>query len=237
VFNQHRSPLMLLGLALTALPGLAAATNGIKLPSAHPIPARSQVLQVAYNGSFVNTRVVKDKENPVVATNDMFKIERGKIKGTKLIEHSISLLLEELKDVKKDKDKMAILEKANEHQQLVYVIYEFRKSMEKGGFQAYFRSDNANRLDRLKQALIELRANQYLLLLNKAIKVFADDPDRIDETFGRNSVLDHMESFERFSFFEAVDADYRSLEDEEVLVDRVVGYLNQHPKQFFADAS
>jgi len=189
-------------------------------------------MQLAYNGSFVNTRLASNDKTD----NQDYKIERGDSKGAKLIEHSLSLLIKDLKAATDKKKRQAVMEKANADQQHVYFIYDFRKNMEKGGFQAYFRSDAGSDMAELKKALIAIKANQYLLVLNKAIKAFADDPHVLDDTFGRNQVLDEMDEFDRFSFFEEVDAEYRSLEDDDLLVDRVAKYLNEHAKKFFAQA-
>jgi len=213
--------LMLTGLVLCLLPDLAASSSR---SAAEPV-------LLAYNGSFVTARDGSESNN-----REDFKIERGKAKGAKLIEHSLSLLLAELKGAKSDADKKKVLKKANKNQKLVFFVYEFRKTMEKGGFQAYFRSDAGTHMDKLKKALIALHANQYLLVLNKAVKAFADDPHVLDDTFGRNQVLDQMDEFERFSFFEEVDAEYRSLEDDDLLVERLANYLNQNAKHFFAKA-
>ena len=222
MFSLHRVPTMMLCLLFSLFPPLLLA-NGAATPP---------VLTTAYNGSFNTIRVAKNSDTDV----DDYKIKRGNENGEKLLERSMSLLHKQLQKAKAAKDKQDVLNKANAEQKLVYVIYQFRKMMTKGGFQAYFRSEAGGRVAELKKALIAVHANQYLLVLNKATKAFADDPHVLDDKFGRNSVLDEMDEFERFRLFESVDAAYRSLEDDEVLIDRVAKYLNEHEKQFFAKA-
>lgn len=229
MFSLNRLSWTLPCLISLFIPGFSAATN---LNTQVSIDAsQSGAMQLAYNGSFVTTRT--DEQDP---GSDGYKIKRGDAKGAKLIEHTMSLLVSDLKDAKNAEEKQSVWDKANAEQKLVYTIYEFRKAMEKGGFQAYFRAEAGTNMTELKKALIAVHANQYLLVLNKAVKAFADDPHVLDDTFGRNGVLDQMDEFERFSFFEEVDAEYRSLEDDEILVDRVSKYLNEHQQQFFAKA-
>jgi hypothetical protein len=187
--------------------------------------------KLAYNGAFVKTKLSNEDER-----EQAYLIERGKEQGAKLIKHALSELLLELNDATDKKEQAEVFAKANAEQKQLYVIYQFRELMAKGGFQAYFRSDAGNSLPQLKKALIAVHANQYLLVLNKAVKAFADDPHVLDETFGRNQVLDEMDEFERFTFFEAVDGRYQSLEDDELLLDRMARYLNQHANHFFAKA-
>lgn len=227
MFRKIRlSGMICLGCLLSNAPMAVATTTQNTEAKASMTP-----LQLAYNGAFVNIANSNDDDD-----TENYKIKRGKAKGAKLIEHSLSLIIKDLKRADGDKEKQAIWQKANPEQKLVFYVYEFRKSMAKGGFQAYFRSEGGSHMRQLKKALIALKANQYLLVLNKAIKAFADDPHVLDDTFGRNGVLDQMDEFERFSFFEEVDAEYRSLEDDELLVDRVSKYLNEHAQQFFAKA-
>lgn len=162
-----------------------------------------------------------------------FKVARTEPEDGDLAVMAIHDMLKKI-DLTLDYDELiSQFDKATESQKIVFAVCIFQNEVNNNGFVGYFTNDAGNLIEETKKGLALVGARRYLNLLRKALFVFSDDEEMLDETANRLEVLSKLDADEKFAVFEPLDSEFELLENESLLQESLNQYIEKHQSHFF----
>jgi hypothetical protein len=162
-----------------------------------------------------------------------FKVKRTEPEDDDLAVMALEVMLKEIDLTLGDENLMSQFENATEGQRAIYAVSIFQSEVNNDGFGGYFSHDAGNLIKQVKKGLVLIGARRYLHLLNKALYVFVDDEEMLDEAIDRRDVLSNLSNDEKFSTFEPLDSAFELLEYESLLQDSMNQFIENNQAQFF----
>lgn len=165
--------------------------------------------------------------------DDNYLIERPDEEGDNYIHVVLQAMMKNVDPGGNRNELIFKLGNATPGQKALYAVYLMQNEVMLGGFKSYFKSNAANLVYEARKGLKLIGAYKYLNLLEDALVLFADDEEMLETAFDRKNFLDTVPEKTKYKVFEKVDSRFESLENDNLLKDSMVAYINKHPSQFF----
>lgn len=162
-----------------------------------------------------------------------FKVTRTEPEDEDLAVMAVHEMLKKINLTLEYEQLISQFDEATESQKVVFAVCIFQSEVNANGFSGYFANDAGNLIVETKKGLALVGAKRYLRLLNKALFVFSEDEEMLDETVNRIDVLNRLDADEKFAVFEPLDSEFELLENESLLQDSLNQYINKYQSHFF----
>lgn len=164
-----------------------------------------------------------------------YRVKRPRVEDYEFTAAVLAIMMKKI-DTDQGRERTIVkLNRATPGQKALFAVQVLRLTVTEFGFIGYFESSYANLIPEAKRGLKILGAKEYLRVFEQALAIFYKSKTLITNIKNRKNILDRLSNEEKYNIFDPVDQKFEAMEDETILQNYIIKYVNNNPTHFFAN--